>query len=49
MQTAEEHPDGPTCSPEIKELILNGTLCEQCGEYIGSAVGYPRECGCCKD
>jgi len=45
----EEHPDGPTCSPEIMALIQDGTLCEQCGEYIGEPVGYPRECEGCKD
>jgi hypothetical protein len=27
---------------EITEMMLDGTLDEQTGEYIGEAVGYPR-------
>lgn len=27
---------------EIAEMMLDGTLDEQTGEYIGEAVGYPR-------
>ena len=29
---------------EIAEMMLDGTLCEQCGEYIGEGEGYPRAC-----
>jgi hypothetical protein len=29
-------------------MILEGVLCESCGEYIGEPVGYPRECRSCK-
>lgn len=31
---------------EIAEMMLNGTLCEACGEYIqqSEAQGYPRYC-----
>jgi len=31
---------------EIAEMMLAGVLCEQCGEFIGDEVGYPRNCGC---
>ena len=34
---------------EIAEAILDGILCEQCGEYMGDAVGYPRTCRGCMD
>ena len=29
---------------EISEMMLDGTLCEGCGEYIGSDNGYPTYC-----
>lgn len=30
---------------EIADMMLDGTLCEGCGEYIGDgAPGYPRYC-----
>lgn len=29
---------------EIAEMMLDGTLCEACGEYIGSDAGYPQYC-----
>lgn len=32
---------------EIAEMMIDGILCEQCGEYIGGAVGYPRTCSGC--
>lgn len=32
---------------EIAEMMLDGTLCERCGCFIGEAVGYPRECFAC--
>lgn len=34
---------------EIAEMMLDGTLCEQCGTFIGEPVGYPRLCEDCKD
>jgi len=35
---------------EVAEMMLDGTLCEGCGEYLGYPVGYPRYCsGCAKD
>lgn len=29
---------------EIADMMLDGTLCEACGEYIGDATGYPGYC-----
>lgn len=29
---------------EIAEMMLDGTLCEGCGEYIGEGEGFPRYC-----
>lgn len=33
---------------EVAEMMLDGTLCEECGGYIGDAVGYPRSCHGCR-
>jgi hypothetical protein len=32
---------------EIAEMMLDGTLCASCGEYIGSDNGYPTYCSGC--
>lgn len=29
---------------DIAEMMLDGTLCECCGVYIGSDAGYPQYC-----
>lgn len=29
---------------EIAEMMLDGTLCEGCGEYIGDGSGFPGYC-----
>lgn len=36
---------------EIAEMMLDGTLCEGCGEYLeGEGMGFPRYCsGCARD
>lgn len=35
---------------EIAEMMLDGTLCEGCGEFIGEPCEFPRLCaGCAKD
>lgn len=36
---------------EIAEMMLDGTLCECCGCYIGDGEGYPRYCSpqCARD
>lgn len=36
---------------EIADMMLDGTLCEQCGEYIDDELGspgYPRLCPACQ-
>lgn len=33
---------------EIAEAILDGELCEGCGEWMGGACGYPRRCDACE-
>lgn len=32
---------------EIREMMLDGTLCELCGVYLGDAVEFPRFCHHC--
>ena len=34
---------------DIADMMLDGTLCEQCGDYIGESIGYPRVCSDCSD
>ena len=34
---------------DVAEMIIEGILCEECGSYIGEAVGYPRKCEDCKE
>ena len=36
---------------EIADMMLDGTLCEGCGKFIGSDVGYPQYCSeaCARD
>jgi hypothetical protein len=34
---------------EIADMMLDGTICEQCGEFIGEPVGYPRLCSSCAE
>lgn len=34
---------------EIADMIIDGILCEQCGQYIDEECGgYPRTCEDCK-
>lgn len=33
---------------ELSGLVLAGTLCQYCGDYIGGIVGYPQSCKQCK-
>jgi hypothetical protein len=33
---------------EIADMMLNGTLCQGCGVYLGSDNGYPTLCSSCK-
>lgn len=34
---------------EIAEMMLDGTLCSQCGEFLGEPEGYPLTCSSCSD
>lgn len=33
---------------EIADMMIDGTLCEWCGCYVGEATGYPRKCPDCR-
>lgn len=32
---------------EVAEMMLDGTLCEGCGEYMGEGNGFVRRCAGC--
>lgn len=35
---------------EIADMMLDGSMCELCGEYLGEGDGYTRLCaGCSED
>ena len=34
---------------EISDMMLEGILCEGCGEFLGAAVGYPCYCRECRN
>ncbi|KKN77930.1 hypothetical protein LCGC14_0354950 [marine sediment metagenome] len=33
---------------DIADMMLDGTLCEGCGEYLGTDAGYPQYCAGCE-
>jgi hypothetical protein len=33
---------------DVADMMLDGTLCEGCGQYIGDSVGYPLRCSTCQ-
>lgn len=33
---------------EIAEMMLEGCLCQSCGEYLGDGDGYPVTCDSCQ-
>lgn len=33
---------------EIAEMMLDGTLCQGCGEYMGGGLGFPGFCRACE-
>jgi len=33
---------------EVADMMLDGTLCEGCGVFMGDEVGYPRKCKACR-
>ena len=34
---------------EIAEMMLDGTLCQMCGVYLGEDDGFPVTCAGCKE
>jgi len=35
---------------DIADMMLDGTLCETCGEFLdGDAPGHPRQCHDCRN
>ncbi len=32
---------------DYADMILEGETCQECGEYLGDACGYPRSCKAC--
>lgn len=32
---------------EIAEMMLEGIMCEGCGEYMGAGAGHPQRCAGC--
>ena len=34
---------------DVAEAMLDGTLCEICGEFLGEPTGYPVRCTDCKN
>lgn len=34
---------------EIAEMMLDGTLCEGCGVYMGADTGFPVRCAQCQN
>ena len=33
---------------EIADMMLDGEMCENCGDYLGGGDGFPRYCGVCR-
>jgi hypothetical protein len=33
---------------QIADETIDGVWCQECGQYIGVEVGYPRTCSECK-
>lgn len=33
---------------DIADAMLDGTLCETCGVYLGEGLGFPRKCEVCR-
>jgi hypothetical protein len=32
---------------EIADMMLDGTLCQCCGDFLGRNLGYPATCASC--
>lgn len=33
---------------EIADSMIDGEMCQSCGEWLGDATGYPRYCSSCQ-
>lgn len=33
---------------KVAEMMLDGTLCQVCGDFMGDDCGYPRTCAACQ-
>jgi hypothetical protein len=33
---------------DFNDLMLDGVICQCCGQFIGDVTGYPRSCGGCE-
>ena len=33
---------------EFNDLMLDGVICQGCGQFLGDAAGYPRSCEACE-
>jgi len=33
---------------EFTDLMLDGVICQCCGQFLGDASGYPRSCEWCE-
>lgn len=34
---------------DIADMMIDGMMCETCGEYLGEGEGYPTQCASCKE
>jgi len=34
---------------DIAEMMLDGDICQYCGDFIGPGDGYPQSCNGCRD
>lgn len=34
---------------EIADMMLDGILCQECGQFIGERVGFPQSCDDCEE
>ena len=32
---------------DIADMVLDGMMCEGCGDFLGDGVGYPQYCPAC--
>lgn len=40
---------GARCSmSDFNDFMLDGVICQSCGQFVGDPTGYPRSCGSCE-